>query len=140
MTEFMTAPPKGTHGARPGSGRRQPGGFVAGPEAGQAPEVGDELLVLVRRVGSGDRIDDQPVEFRPGGPVEYPVVDIGQLLRAELLILCHREIGVGQLQVPGELLPVVEAVAVADLEVRAGMQIGPGPARTSRSATATTST
>src|ERR1039457_233045 len=66
-------------------GRDQARRFVACPQAGQTAEVRDEPLVLVGGIGGGDGIDEQPVEFRPGGPVKHTLVYVGQLVRAELL-------------------------------------------------------
>ena len=90
--------------------------------------MGEELLLLVRRVGGGDRLAQHVGRSRAGDPVEQLLVDVGQALGAELVVLRGLEVLVGQLLVRLELVVVVERLVVGDRELPLGVQVDLGRA------------
>ena len=114
------------------TGHRVGSSVVAGPEVEQAAEVGEELLVLVRRVGGLHGVDEQLVEVRAGDPVVHLLVEVRQVLRAPVAVALGVEVLVGKRQVRLELGVVVERVVVGDREVPVGVQVDPGTAARSR--------
>ena len=90
--------------------------------------MGDELVVLVLGVHRLDRADQQLVEVGAGHPVQHELVEPGQVGGAEVLVALGVEVGVGQLAVFAQLLPVGQARLVGDGEVAVGLQVEPGPA------------
>src|SRR5215472_6906792 len=101
----------------------EPDRLVAGPQAGQAAEVGDEALVFVLGVRGLDRVDDQLVELGPAGPVKDPPVEVRQLRGTEIAVLIDREVGVRELPVAVQLLPVVQVWPVTDVEEGPGVGV-----------------
>ena len=79
--------------------------------------MADEVVVLVRREGRGDRVDEQAVEVGAGDPLVQRLVEVPERGRAELVVGVDLEVGVGELPVLGQLVLVREVVAVADGEV-----------------------
>src|SRR5208282_1502830 len=83
-----TAQPGARRARRPGpaSAGPQPGAPVADPQADQAAQVRDELVVLASRVDRPDRLDQQLVEVGTGHPVQHELVDARDPARAEVLV------------------------------------------------------
>src|SRR3954452_6071728 len=57
---------------------RAAGRLVADPESDQPPEVRQELVPLVRRVGLPHRVDQERVEVGGRDPLEDELVDVPQ--------------------------------------------------------------
>src|SRR3954451_1251631 len=97
--------------------------LVGGPHGQEASVVGDEMLVLVlgeRRLHGGD---DQLVELRALDVVDGRLVEVREVRVAELAVVVDVEVVLGQPAVPVQLLLVGQVVAVADVEVGAGVLV-----------------
>ena len=81
--------------------------------------------MLVGRVGRADGVDEQAVEVGRADPVEHELVDVREPAVAEVAVAVDLEVLVGERAVGGELLRVGEVLAVADLEVAAGVEVEP---------------
>src|SRR5262249_60635712 len=64
-------------------------------------------------------------DLGPGRPGEHPLVDIGQVRGAELAVVVDGEVGIGEAQVAGQLLAVIQVTVVTDLEIAAGVDVQP---------------
>src|SRR3954462_12682182 len=94
--------------------------LFAHPLADKAAEVGEETLLLVRRIGAANGVHEQAVEVGRVDPVEDHLVDVREPAVAEVVVALDLEVLVRQLPVSGQLLLVRQVLAVADLEVVAG--------------------
>src|SRR6478609_642326 len=82
-----------------------------------------ELVVLMGRVTHPDGIEEQTLEVCALDPFENSLVELGQVLRAELLVMIGVEVDVRQLAVSRQFLSVGELVPVSDVEIGARVQI-----------------
>src|SRR5581483_4000751 len=108
--------------------RPMPSLLVTYPQGDQAAQVGDEPVVLVRRVHRAHRVDEQRVERRTDHPVVDHLVQVVQRPVTEFQIPPGLEVGVGKRPVGGQLLAVGDPRRVRDLEVLLRRQVKARPA------------
>src|SRR5439155_26142142 len=106
--------------------------LVGCPGGEQAAEVGDELLVLVRRERRDDRLDEQRVELRALDVLDDELLEVRQLLGAERAVLVDLEVRVRESPVLPQLVLVRHVLAVARLEVVPRVLVDPHGARADR--------
>ena len=105
----------------------QPGALVVDPQAEQAAQMRDELVVLVSRVDLPDRLDQHLVEVGAGHPVQDDLIDVAEAAGAEVVVALRLKVGIGEPGVGVQLLGVGRAGLIGDREEPVGLQVQLGP-------------